>query len=83
MDMVFTTASGMTEIENFYLAFLIAYAFKTSEHGLYYLSFVSAIWVVKNFGKLLYHDPRPYMVDDLIQAVGCEREFGNPSGHAT
>ncbi|TNV77492.1 hypothetical protein FGO68_gene445 [Halteria grandinella] len=83
INFLFTTASAVTEIENFYLAFLVAYAFKSPQQGLYYLSFISTIWVVKNFGKLAYHDPRPYMSHDLIQAVGCEREFGNPSGHST
>lgn len=83
MDLLFTTASGLTEIENFYLAILIALAFKGTQHGFYCMSFVCVIWSVKNFGKLAYHDPRPYMTDDRIIALGCEREFGNPSGHTT
>ena len=34
-------------------------------------------------GKLTYAEPRPYMVDENIQAVVCEKYYGNPSGHSS
>ena len=35
-----------------------------------------------NLTKIAYHDPRPYMTDNLINPYGCTNEYGNPSGHA-
>ncbi|KAL4460969.1 hypothetical protein ABPG74_016441 [Tetrahymena malaccensis] len=35
-----------------------------------------------NLLKLIYNDPRPYMVYDQIQGKECSAEYGNPSGHA-
>ncbi|KAM3132407.1 hypothetical protein pb186bvf_015507 [Paramecium bursaria] len=32
--------------------------------------------------KLIYHQARPFMVTDEIQALECNGEFGKPSGHA-
>ncbi len=33
-------------------------------------------------GKMGYHKPRPFMVDDDVQVFGCSSEFGHPSGHS-
>ena len=33
--------------------------------------------------KLIYADPRPYMVDNSIRAYKCVKEYGNPSGHSS
>ncbi|CAD8097541.1 unnamed protein product [Paramecium sonneborni] len=32
--------------------------------------------------KNAYHQPRPYWVEDEINGIGCNMEFGKPSGHA-
>ncbi|CAD8179423.1 unnamed protein product [Paramecium pentaurelia] len=32
--------------------------------------------------KNAYHQPRPYWVEDEIEGIGCNMEFGKPSGHA-
>ncbi|KAL4432661.1 hypothetical protein ABPG74_004954 [Tetrahymena malaccensis] len=32
--------------------------------------------------KLIYHEPRPYFVYPDLQGIGCDTEFGKPSGHA-
>ncbi|KAL4432659.1 hypothetical protein ABPG74_004952 [Tetrahymena malaccensis] len=34
------------------------------------------------FLKLWYTDPRPYFVYPDLQGIGCDPEFGKPSGHA-
>ena len=36
-----------------------------------------------NTTKMLYHQPRPYFVDDDINSLDkCSAEYGNPSGHS-
>ncbi|CDW85967.1 UNKNOWN [Stylonychia lemnae] len=37
---------------------------------------------LQTISKLLIHDPRPYMVDERVEAMSCSHEYGNPSGHA-
>lgn len=32
--------------------------------------------------KIIYNDPRPYFEDNLIEAMECYTENGNPSGHS-
>ncbi|CAD8173810.1 unnamed protein product [Paramecium octaurelia] len=32
--------------------------------------------------KNAYHQPRPYWVENNIKGIGCNMEFGKPSGHA-
>jgi len=31
--------------------------------------------------KVFYHDPRPYLSSDEIEAMNCSSGYGNPSGH--
>ena len=46
------------------------------------ISMFSAIYL-DNIMKLVYHDPRPYWVnEDLGDGVHCDLGFGNPSGHS-
>ena len=33
--------------------------------------------------KLLYHEPRPYMIEPNIKPISCSKAFGNPSGHSS
>ena len=35
------------------------------------------------YGKLAYHDPRPYMISSNISPFKCSTSFGNPSGHSS
>ena len=37
---------------------------------------------IMSIGKMGYHQPRPYMVDDDVEVHGCSKEFGHPSGHS-
>ena len=37
---------------------------------------------MKTLLKMIYHDPRPFWVEDDIQALACSSSYGNPSGHA-
>lgn len=48
----------------------------------YYICFLSAIPYLTIITKMIYHEPRPFMVDDKIKVFGCTDEYGNPSGHA-
>lgn len=33
--------------------------------------------------KLMYSDPRPYLLNENITPLVCSKEFGNPSGHSS
>ena len=83
LDQFFSLYSAMSDIEVYYIAFLIALSFAGTARGYYYCCMISAIWVTKNFAKLVYHEPRPYMTDDRVLTIDCEKDFGNPSGHST
>lgn len=37
---------------------------------------------VKSFFKILFHQPRPFWIDPIVQAANEETSFGIPSGHA-
>ena len=47
----------------------------------YIMMSMVAIWVT-SIGKLVYHHPRPYMVEAKIEVYGCSTEYGDPSGHS-
>lgn len=32
--------------------------------------------------KIIYHNPRPFMMRDDIESDTCSRGYGNPSGHS-
>ena len=34
-------------------------------------------------GKIVYAEPRPYMIDPTIEAMRCSKQLGNPSGHSS
>lgn len=50
--------------------------------GLYLILLMTLSGFMMTSTKLLLHDPRPYMVDDRINAKSCYHEYGNPSGHS-
>lgn len=47
-----------------------------------YLLVLTVVTSLMSVLKLLYNDPRPYMVYPIVQAKECAAEYGNPSGHA-
>ena len=59
-----------------------SYLFGSRERTFYYITFFSLIMWLMSLVKMLYHSPRPYMVDDDVQVFGCSTEFGHPSGHS-
>lgn len=56
--------------------------FCNRSRALYYLAVITIYEFFLGEFKMLYHDPRPYMVETSIKPVYCSREFGNPSGHS-
>lgn len=49
--------------------------------GIFYLLVLSLMSFLNAFMKILYHDPRPFYVDEDVQALHCSKSYGNPSGH--
>lgn len=39
--------------------------------------------VINAYMKLIYHQPRPFMIDSTIISYSCSKGFGNPSGHSS
>ena len=51
-------------------------------HSFFYVIMLTAMLAMMNVTKLWYHQPRPFWVDEEIQAFDCTTQFGNPSGHS-
>lgn len=71
--------------EGYAAAILFTFAFVyTSRDKAFYLLFVhaAATTVNKNL-KIIYRNPRPYMISPELTAFGCSKSFGNPSGHSS
>lgn len=47
----------------------------------YIMMLLCSCLFIMNITKLLYHQPRPYVLDPNITPKLCSTEFGNPSGH--
>ena len=63
--------------------FGLAFVFTSRDRAFYLMiAFTSAIFINKNL-KIIYRNPRPYMVHSDIIAFGCSKSFGNPSGHSS
>lgn len=65
------------------LAFAIAFAFSSRDRAFYILLAHTCASIVNKTLKIVYRNPRPYMVDAEITAFGCSKSFGNPSGHSS
>jgi len=39
--------------------------------------------VVNGYFKLIYYQPRPYMLDLNVHSYTCAKGFGSPSGHSS
>ncbi len=58
--------------------------FVTSRDKAFYILFVHAVATTVNKNlKIIYRNPRPYMVNSELIAFGCSTSFGNPSGHSS
>jgi membrane-associated phospholipid phosphatase len=56
----------------------------TSRDKAFYILFVHAVATTVNKNlKIIYRNPRPYMVSSELIAFGCPKSFGNPSGHSS
>ena len=53
------------------------------EQFFYYLLVYSIDKMYVAFGKLVYAEPRPYMLSTNVTPLSCSRHFGNPSGHSS
>jgi membrane-associated phospholipid phosphatase len=65
------------------LAFALAFAFSTKDRAFYILLCHATGSTMNKNLKIIYRNPRPYMVDSEIIAFECSKSFGNPSGHST
>ena len=62
--------------------FVLFFVFSTREKAFYILLAQTCCQNLNLEMKIIYHDPRPYMVFSDIEAVSCSKSFGNPSGHS-
>lgn len=65
------------------LIFGLAFAFSTKDKAFYILLCHTVGSTINKNLKILYRNPRPYMVDSALHAFECSKSFGNPSGHST
>lgn len=85
----FTFYSTLCDVETYYVSIILCLAFSTkdrSTRAYQYMCLVTAIWTLKNFSKMLYQAPRPYMTAAEVRVVtseACDQGFGSPSGHST
>lgn len=63
--------------------FFLFYNFSTREKAFYILFVHTFIAILNCELKMIYRDPRPYMMDPDIMAYSCSKTFGNPSGHSS
>eukprot|EP00347_Sterkiella_histriomuscorum_P000246 403376617 len=68
-------------VATLFIPLILTYLFSTKSRAYYYSVAVSINLYMMSIGKMGYHEPRPYMVDDDVQVYGCSKEFGQPSGH--
>lgn len=65
------------------IAIGIAYLFTADKVDCYLLFCICDFTLFfHNFLKLVYRDPRPYMINNEISSETCSTEYGNPSGHS-
>ena len=66
----------------YFAIFILIFNRSSRSHSFYYILWIVSSLYFINMGKLVYHDPRPYMSEDAVIPHGCSSEYGNPSGHA-
>lgn len=62
---------------------MLAFAFKSRDKAFYLLLVHTIVTFINKNLKIIYRNPRPYMVHSEIIAFGCPKSFGNPSGHSS
>ena len=77
---VWTSAPPQTWIV---ILMLFNFVFWNKYKFFYYMAIFSLDMTYVALGKLVYAAPRPYMMDEQIEALKCEKEFGKPSGHSS
>lgn len=63
--------------------FTLCFVCMSRDKSFYILVVACGTITVNKYMKIIYRNPRPYMVDDEIAAFGCSKGFGNPSGHSS
>ena len=61
----------------------VSFVFGTRSKCFYYIVCMMMDKVVNAYMKLVYHQPRPFMIDREIISYSCSKGFGNPSGHSS
>ena len=64
----------------FFVGFFVL---STREKAFYLLLVHTVAGIVNQELKMVYHNPRPYISSPDVQALGCSKSFGNPSGHSS
>lgn len=49
--------------------------------GIFYITVLAIMSYSNAILKILYHDPRPFYVQEEVQPLSCSKSYGNPSGH--
>ena len=65
----------------YYVIFICIFNYGSRSQAFYYILFIGIVQTFMNIGKMVYHEPRPYMTSLPITPLGCSPEYGNPSGH--
>ena len=64
------------------IVWALAHTLTQRHRAVYYVIVLSAIFLVMNITKLIYHQARPFWDSSSIKAGSCSSQFGNPSGHS-
>ncbi|CDW73235.1 pap2 superfamily phosphatase [Stylonychia lemnae] len=63
--------------------FVLFFTFSTREKAFYLLLVHTVAGILNQELKIIYHNPRPYIMSPDVQALACSKSFGNPSGHSS
>lgn len=63
--------------------FIVAFLFQRRSCAVYVCSILALDKLINSYIKLLYANPRPYMIEKDIIPIDCSTSFGSPSGHAS
>ena len=61
----------------------LTFTFASRDRSFYILFVCACVFIINKTLKLLYRNPRPYMISPELTAFGCSKSFGNPSGHSS
>lgn len=63
--------------------FIVSFIFQRRALAIYVCSVLCLDKLINSYIKLLYANPRPYMIESSIMPIDCSSSFGSPSGHAS